>query len=95
MSDMRTTLTLDDDLALELKKIARTTGLPFKEIVNRTLYRGLARGDKPVASAPPFRVEARAGGFRQGIDLRKLNQLYDELEAEGLNRALGEGETNP
>lgn len=86
MLSMRTTLTLDDDLAEQLRRVARTTGQSFKQVVNSTLRRGLSVGDGPSDDQEPFRVEARACGFRSGIDPTKLNQLYDDLEAEDLRR---------
>lgn len=85
---MRTTLTLDDELARELKRIARQTDRSFKEVVNATLERGLGRGEKPEAALPPFRVEAKACGFRPGVDVYRLNQLDDELEVEDFRREL-------
>ena len=39
---MRTTLTLDDDVAALLKKEVRKSGEPFKQVVNRYLRLGLA-----------------------------------------------------
>ena len=38
---MRTTLTLDDDVAARLKAEARRTGKPFKQLVNECLRRRL------------------------------------------------------
>ena len=38
---MRTTLTLDDDVAAKLKTESQRSGRPFREIVNETLRRGL------------------------------------------------------
>jgi hypothetical protein len=78
---MRTTLTIDDDLAGLLKRRARELGLPFREVVNRTLRAGLGEAAKSRRKAPP-RTIPHAFGFRPGIDLDKLNQLADELEAE-------------
>jgi hypothetical protein len=78
---MRTTLTVDDDLAGLLKRRARELGLPFREVVNRTLRAGLGEEAKPRRRAAP-RTIPHAFGFRAGIDLDKLNQLVDELEAE-------------
>jgi hypothetical protein len=72
---MRTTLTLDDDLAKELHKTARDGGRSFKEVVNETLRHGLATGASPARRKSRFRVHAQACGFRGGIDLTKLNQL--------------------
>ena len=87
---MRTTLTLEDDLASQLRETARRTGKSFKEVVNSMLRRGLRHGDKPDEALPRFRVEAKACGFRAGVDLRKLNQLADDLEMEDFNRELTE-----
>jgi len=81
MLAMRTTLTIDDDLAGLLKRRARELGLPFEDVVNRTLRSGLGEHAKPRRQRPP-RTIPHAFGFRPGIDLDKLNQLVDELEAE-------------
>jgi hypothetical protein len=78
---MRTTLTIDDDLAGLLKRRARELGLPFRDIVNRTLRAGLGEAAKQRRNPAPKTIP-HAFGFRPGIDLDKLNQLADELEAE-------------
>ena len=78
---MRTTLTIDDDLAGLLKRRARELGLPFKDVVNLTLRAGLGEAAKPRRRAAPKTIP-HAFGFRHGIDLDKLSQLADELEAE-------------
>lgn len=75
---MRTTLTLDDDLARRLREEARRTGRPFKEVVNEAIRRGLAAPGG--GTRKKFRVKASPRGFRAGIDLGRLNQLVDELE---------------
>ena len=77
---MRITVTLDDDLADALKQRAKLLDVPFKQVVNETLRRGLAPQadeDRPVFRVRPFR-----GGFRPGVDPLKLNQLNDELETQ-------------
>ena len=81
ISSMRTTLTIDDDLAGILKRRARDLGLPFKDVVNRTLRAGLGEQAKP-RRRPALKTIPHAFGFRAGIDVDKLNQLVDELEAE-------------
>ena len=55
---MRTTLTLDDDVAAKLKAEARRSGRPFRDIVNDLLRRGLA-ARRESTPREPFRVEAR------------------------------------
>ena len=44
---MRTTLTIDDDIAAMLKKESRRSGQPFKQVVNRYLRAGLTTPEKP------------------------------------------------
>ena len=82
---MRTTLTLDDDLADALKERARLLDKPFKQVVNDTLRRGLSpaaiQEDRPV-----FVVKPNHSGFKPGIDPLRLNQLNDELEVEDFLR---------
>ncbi len=85
---MRTTLTLDEDIARALHDMARRSGESFKEVVNLTLRRGLSQGEKPRPSLPRFKVEARACGFQSGVDVLRLNQLNDELETEDFQRKL-------
>jgi hypothetical protein len=78
---MRTTLTLDDDLAGLLKQRARKLGVPFKEAVNSTIRAGLGEAATPRHHSTP-RTIPHSFGFRPGIDPDKLGQLADELEAE-------------
>jgi uncharacterized ferredoxin-like protein len=92
---MRTTLTLDDDLARRLKELARATDRNFKEVVNETIRKGLAVGELPRASEDRFQVQPKACGFRSGIDTTKLNQLYDDLEMEDLKGESGDGVHEP
>lgn len=78
---MRTTLTLEDDLASILKTRARQLGISFKEMVNRALRAGLGNEAKPYRGDVPKTIP-HSFGFRPGIDLDKLNQLADELEVD-------------
>ncbi len=87
---MRTTLTLDDDLAAQLRQIAQRSGESFKEVINSTLRRGLSHGAKPAPRLTRFRVQPKACGFRPGVDVTKLNQLADELEMEDFCREVAE-----
>ena len=81
MPRMRTTLTIDDDLAGLLKRRARALGVPFKEAVNRAIRSGLGEAARPRRDAAPKTIP-HSFGFRPGIDPDKLNQLADELESE-------------
>ena len=81
---MRTTLTLEPDVARKLKKTMATKGITLKDAVNQALRAGLEAEEAP--ARPRFQVEPHAFGFKPGIDLDKLNQLADELEAEEFAR---------
>ena len=84
---MRTTLTLDKDLALALKDEARRSGRPLKRVVNETLRAGLAARHAPA----PRRYRLRPvslGGVVAGIDLDKALRLAEVLEDEAIARKL-------
>jgi plasmid stability protein len=77
---MRTTMTLDEDVAAKLRAEARRTGRSFKETVNDTLRRGLA---SPRAGPPrkPFKVVARdLGSLRPGLTLDSIADLIERVE---------------
>ena len=78
---MRTTLTIDDDIADALRERARLLDLPFKQVVNDALRRGMAP-EVNDAPRPEYRVVPNHSGFSPGVDPLKLNQTNDQLEAE-------------
>lgn len=78
---MRTTLTLDDDVAAKLRDLAHRRQLTFKEVVNSVLRRGLAAQETRAEPGRPFHVDVFRSRFRPGVDPLKLNQLSDDLEA--------------
>lgn len=74
---MRTTVTLDPDVAARLKELARERKISFKEALNRTLRAGLAA---PGSAGRPPRMKTYSMGLRPGIDLDKALQLAGDLE---------------
>lgn len=80
---MRTTVTLDPDVARLLEQAMAARGQSFKEVLNHAVRRGLADvvDDRP---EPPFDWVPRPMGLRPGIDPARLNALVDELEAEAV-----------
>ncbi|HEX8109544.1 MAG TPA: CopG family transcriptional regulator [Kofleriaceae bacterium] len=78
---MRTTVTLEPDLAKKVKALAHRRKLSFKQALNEVIRRGLTSPDRQEAQTR-FTVQPHAGGFRPGIDPGKLNQLVDQLEVE-------------
>ena len=85
---MRTTLTLEPDVARMLKDAVHRTRRPFKEVLNAAVRAGLA-GVRPPADVPEFVLEPAPLGLRAGIDPNRLNSLPDELEAEEFLRKAG------
>ncbi len=79
---MRTTLTLDGDVAERLLQETASGKVSLKQAVNERLRVGY--GMHPDKKLPKFVVEPHQSAYRAGIDRRKLNQLTDELEAEEL-----------
>ena len=77
---MRTTLTLDDDVAAKLKAESRRAGKPFREIVNDTLRRGLA-SRRATARSATFKVRARdLGDLKPGLSLDRVPELIEHVE---------------
>jgi Arc/MetJ family transcription regulator len=84
---MRTTLTLDDDVAAELKRVARRTGRPFKELVNEALRAGLRTRSAPAARR--YRLTPSSlGGVIPGVDLDRALRLAEAIEDEAIARKL-------
>lgn len=77
---MRTTLTIDDDLADVLERRRRESGQPFKQVVNAVLRQGLKEELRPNTVKVVTRPAAL--GLRRGIDPNRMNQLVDELEVD-------------
>jgi hypothetical protein len=78
---MRTTLTLDPDVAERIRMEGRSGKRSQKQIINEALRRGLG-GEGGLPAPKPFKVKPFRSAFRAGIDIGKLNQLVDELEVE-------------
>jgi hypothetical protein len=84
---MRTTLTIDDDLAEALRARAHKARRPFKDIVNEALRAGLA--DRTRVRPRRYRLRPAAlGGVCPGFNLDKALALADALEDEGIARKL-------
>jgi hypothetical protein len=78
---VRTTLTLDDDVARRLQGEVRRSGKSFKEVVNETLRVGLSGRRKPRAAEPPFEIRPRdLGALRPGLSLDDIGSLLEVAE---------------
>jgi hypothetical protein len=73
---MRTTLSLDEDVAAKLKAASRRAGRPFPEIVNETLRRGLA-SRRATSQRGAFKVAARdLGNLSPGLSLDNVAETH-------------------
>lgn len=81
---VRTTLTLEDDVAAKLRQLAHRRRMSFKDVVNAVLRRGLAAQGRAPDAPTRFRVETFRSPLRAGVDPMRLNQVIDDLEAERL-----------
>lgn len=75
---MRTTLTIDDDLFVQLRRHADETRRPLRQVVNEALRRGLLA--TPVA--PPVQVPRPHSLGRPSIDLTRALSLADAIDDE-------------
>lgn len=81
---MRTTLTIDDDVAFALKRIQESEPkVPFKTIVNDALRRGL-NGDKARSAKKRFKVIPHSIGLRTDLNFNNIEEVLDILD--GVNR---------
>lgn len=79
MRRMRTTLTLDPDVARLLDAAVRRSSKSFKDIVNEALRRGLGTATE-TTRRKRFRVKPHRTKLVPGVDRGHLNALADELE---------------
>jgi hypothetical protein len=77
---MRTTLTLDDDVATKLKAEARRAGRPFRDVVNETIRRGLA-SRQGAGKHQPFKVTPHDfGKLKLGVSFDNIGELIEQVE---------------
>lgn len=77
---VRTTLTLDDDVAAKLRSLARRSGRPFRDVVNDAIRHGLAQ-PPPRRTRTAFAVESRdLGNLRPGLSLDNVAELIERAE---------------
>lgn len=78
---MRTTLSLDNDVATRLKAEVRRSGKPFKEVVNECLRLALSNRRRDRNAEPPFEVRPRdLGALRSGLNLDNIGDLFEAAE---------------
>jgi hypothetical protein len=80
---MRTTLTLEHDVAVRLERERRKRGVAFKEIVNQVLRSGLDHLEASQRRREPFRTEGLALGHSRIGSLDNIEEVLSRAEGEG------------
>ncbi|MCC6617447.1 MAG: ribbon-helix-helix protein, CopG family [Chloroflexi bacterium] len=83
---MRTTVTLEPDVAARIREIARERRISFKSAINEAIRAGFEATSPRVPHR--YRETTRDLGVRPGIDLTKALALAADLEDEQAMREL-------
>jgi hypothetical protein len=75
---VRTTLTLDEDIAQLLHQEIRRSGISFKEAVNHYLRLGLTASKRPARKK--FVIKPRAMGLPPGLSYDNIGELLEAIE---------------
>ena len=75
---MRTTVTLDPDVAAKIKAEMRRTGKSFKEIVNGLLRKSAS--DAAGVAKKPFTVKPICSGEKPGFAWDNVSELLGQLD---------------
>lgn len=86
---MRTTVTLDPDVAHQLHERMRERGTGFKETINDVLRRGL---HAETSTSAPYEVPVFEAEIRPGVELDNALALAATMEDDKLLRKLSLGE---
>ena len=72
---MRTTLTLDADVAVQIERLRRERDASLKDVVNQALRAGLREMREPVKKRKPFRTKT----FHMGKELVNLDNVAEAI----------------
>jgi predicted CopG family antitoxin len=79
---MRTTLTIDDDVAAELERLRRAEEKSLKELINAALRRGLDQLNAPPKKRKPFRTRSVSIGRCLIGNLDDISEVLAVVEGE-------------
>jgi len=78
---MRTTLTLDEDVAQRTKELAAKLKKSFKVVLNEALRKGLDQVEKP-QKRRYYRTKPHDMGLREGFSIDDIQELLARVEGE-------------
>ena len=79
---MRTTLTIDDDVAVQLERLRRKGDLSLKQLVNDALRRGLRDLNAPQKKRTPFRTRTFDAGTPLIDNIDNVAEVLAIIEGE-------------
>ena len=79
---MRTTLTLDPDVAMRARAEAASHQVAFKTLVNEALRLGLEAYAERAKAAKPYRTDPVAMGLKAGFSYDNIVELLAQAEGE-------------
>ena len=79
---MRTTLSLDDDVAALLERVRKQKDASLKQVVNEALREGLTRISRPAKQKKPFRTGSADLGKCFFLNLDSVWDVIAEAEGE-------------
>lgn len=80
---MRTTLTIEDDVAVRLERLKAERGDSFKSVVNDALRRGLDALDEPTPERQRYRIKPHSAGRCRLPNLDSVHEALVFAEGEG------------
>jgi hypothetical protein len=80
MKGIRTTLTIDEDLAIQIAEIQKSRKVTFRFVVNSLLRKGLMADSLPEKNVT-FVVKSRSlGRPRENVNFDKVNEVLERLD---------------
>ena len=79
---MRTTLTLDDDVAAALERLRKSRDISLKDVINDALRRGLRDMSQPKKPHKPYRMRTANLGPSKIGSLDKISDVLALIEGE-------------
>ena len=87
---MRTTVSIRDDLALELERLRKERDLSFKQVLNEAVERGVVEmRQKPKEQRKPFRIKTFNLGKPLFNSPEELKDLIADIQEEEDLRKIG------
>jgi hypothetical protein len=79
---MRTTITLEDDVAASLKRLGKRRGVKFKALVNEALREGIKRMMAPTKKRGEYRTRSVDLGSCRAANVDNVAEVFAVAEGE-------------